>query len=148
MQIFRDNTGQEWSVEVTVATARRLRARGVDVFKVIEADGIFAKLSADPAEACLVLFEVVRPQAESLKVSEEDFLNRIGGESLHAATLALIGAIVDFFPNPAVRGALRRMLQEIGAEVDRRAEKLAEIVSTLGESSPSLPGSQESTHPP
>lgn len=148
MQTFRDNTGQEWSVEVTVATARRLRSRGVDVLKVVEADGVFAKLGEDPSEACSILFEVVRPQAERLKVSEEDFLNRIGGDSLHAATVAMIGAIVDFFPNPAVRGALRRMLQEIGTQADRRAEALAEIVSTVGESSPNLPGSQESIHPP
>jgi hypothetical protein len=110
MQTFRDMAEREWTLRISVATAQKLKALGVDVMQVAAGDGALSQLGSDPERLCRVAYEVIRSQAESRGVSLEAFTDSIGGDSLAELTSSLIRAVIDFFPNPVVRETLHRIL--------------------------------------
>jgi hypothetical protein len=103
MRTFTDALGRSWSLEITVATLKRVRAlAGVDL---IEAAGgtLLDRLVADPVLLGDVLFACVKPQADERKVTDEDFGRSLAGDAIDHATTALLEEFVAFFPSPRRR---------------------------------------------
>lgn len=163
MQTFVDNKGRAWTVSVTTLAAKRVRqVLGVDLMDVIDASkGLLEALHRDPVSIADVVYAVCQPQAERLGVSQDEFLDAIGGDAILHARDALLDGLADFFPAPPVREALRRIIaltrrQEeaataeaarriaggaIEAAVDRELQR-------LGSSSGDAPASSESIPAP
>src|SRR5690606_36486963 len=98
MRTFKDSEGREWAIAINVATARRVKdLAGVDLLSA--SDGkLLHELADDPMLLANVLWAIVQPQAQSREVSDEQFGQALGGESIDKATTALLQELVDFFP--------------------------------------------------
>lgn len=129
---FNDNAGRAWSLEVTVATIRRVKTLlGVNLLESVSGD-LMDRMAADPALLADVVFAVVQPQAEKLGVTDAQFGEGLAGDAVSGASDALIGALVDFFP-AAKRGILQRATdarKELGeAIIAKAAERLDQALA-------------------
>jgi hypothetical protein len=139
MHDFVDSAGRRWSVRVDVGAVKRVRTRlGVDLMDVAGkgkegSPGVLQRLAADPVLLVDVLFVLCEVQARERGVSDEQFGESMAGDALDHAVKAMLGAIVDFFPNPRERAALKRVLTAADAEAERaRARMEAALDERLG----------------
>lgn len=112
MHTFTDALDRSWSVEITVASLKRIRAlAGVDL---LEAAGgsLLDRLVSDPVLLGDVLYAAVKPQADERKFSDEDFGRALAGDAIDRATTALLEEFVAFFPTPR-----RRILEKALAKL-------------------------------
>ena len=154
MHTFRDENGRQWTLAVNVASVRRVRSlAGIDL------PGLFgdemkplAALLSDPCKLVDVLWVLAAKQAAAAGVTEESFAEGLLGDSLQAATEALLEELVDFFPDRARREALREVLtkgKEIGARLAARAGETVRSLNPeeIAEALASRPRSSSGTAP-
>ncbi len=105
MQVFKDNEGRAWVIQIHVAAIKKCRALlDVDLPNLME-DG-FTKLAATVADVVKlidILYVLCQDQANERKVTDEDFGRAMWGDVMESASNAFIKELIDFFP-----GALRR----------------------------------------
>jgi hypothetical protein len=112
MPTFTDVQGRTWSIDITVATLKRVRGiTGIDLLDAVGGT-LLDRLVSDPVLLGDVLYAVVKPQADERRVSDEDFGRALAGDVVDAATTALLEAFVAFFPSPR-----RRVLQKAVAKL-------------------------------
>ena len=147
MKSFTDNKGRIWTLEVTVATIKRVRALcKVDLNSIVELDKnnkpsaeLLERLSFDPVLLVDVLYAVCKPQADKLGITDEDFGEAMAGDAIEHATTALLEEVIDFFPE-AKRLVMRKILsasrkfseaarRKLEAELNGEFE--SRVVSTL-----------------
>jgi NAD/NADP transhydrogenase alpha subunit len=123
MHIFKDADGREWTVTVNVGTVKKLRALGCDI--MAEDGGGINSLASDPVALAEAIWMVCEEQGQKRSITDSMFYSSLGGDSIEAATDAMINAIIDFFPS-----ARKRLLQKamdksrtLKSEMIRRAEK-------------------------
>ena len=136
MKSFTDNAGRTWVVSVTVGTIKRVRALcGVDLANIITMEpgqtpkvDLLERLATDPVLLVDVLYAVCKDEADSKRVSDEEFGRGMTGDAIELATSALLDEIIDFFPE-----AKRRVFAKILAATRRFQEKtkteLAKLLS-------------------
>ncbi len=98
MQTFTDGK-TTWEIVVNVATIKRVRSLvNVDLTKIDEGDPpLGGRLTVDPLLLCDVVFALVKPQADTAGVTDEQFAERMGGDSLRLAFEAFWKELTDFF---------------------------------------------------
>ena len=127
MKSFSDNKGRTWTLEVNVATVKRVRGLcKVDLNSIVELDKnnrpsaeLLERLSSDPVLLVDVLFAVCKPQADKLGITDEDFGESMAGDAIENATTALLEEIIDFFP------AAKRLVMQKILSASRRFEAAA-----------------------
>lgn len=132
MRSFKDNEGRVWTVAVNVASVKRVRALcGIDLASAVETseDGrisasTLSRLATDPVLLVDVLYALTKDEAESRKVSDEDFGKAMAGDALDMAVTALIDEIVDFFPNP--KRAFLKKIADAASRFGTEAQKALE----------------------
>ena len=167
MRQFKDNADRTWTVDINVATLKRVRGlTGVDLMQVIEGT-LIEKFIRDPVLLCDVVYAVCKPEADAAKVSDEEFGKAMAGDAIEAATGAVLDELISFCPSPRDRANLGRVLQATrkvmdrardlvekkldSGELDRLADRLLSEGSggaTAGSSSISAPESSASTPAP
>lgn len=170
MREFKDDEGRPWRLVMTVGAAARVRdlvqldivdeepqADGstskVDrriPFDLIDVSNIGRALEVIRSRYTTVgevLYAMMCRQVDERKMTREDFLDGLRGDSLEAAQKALEEELIDFFPL-----RLRRMIaqlvsrmDELQAELANRAE--AQLQQTTVESLLEVSGTP-STRPP
>lgn len=147
MKEFRDDQGRPWMVALTVASAERVRGLvQIDVtedvdqpdgsvtrqtrqvpFDLIDAGNInrtLEVLRSNYGKIGEILYAICRAQVEDRKLSKEQFLDGLRGDSLEAAQQALESELVDFFP-PGLRkmvGLMVAKVREMAATLMGQAE--------------------------
>ena len=156
MHAFKDNNDRTWSVEINVATLRRVRGMiGVDLCRLVD-DGFqpLADLIGDPVQLCDVLFCLCKDETDRQEISDEDFGRALGGDAITNAVDAFVEELIDFFPDPKLREQIRRVVKaahQVRTKVLAHAEKLVDSIDvdqeadSLISSLTSSPGSSEST---
>ena len=154
MRNFEDEEGQNWEIVLTIASAKRVR----DLLQVnlLELDQgeppLIARLTSDVILLIDVIFCLVKPQADKLKISDEQFAEGLGGEAAERATKAFLEELADFFRGlgrEEMAQAIERAQEVIRLGVKKAAEQIAamdlegELDRILGGSSTSSPGSPE-----
>ena len=127
MKSFTDNKGRTWTLDVTVATVKRVRSLcRVDLNSIVELDKnnrpsaeLLERLSSDPVLLVDVLYAVCKPQADKQNITDEDFGEAMAGDAIEHATTALLEEVIDFFPE-----AKRLVMQKI-LSASRRFEAAA-----------------------
>lgn len=157
MKTFRDNQSREWAVMINVDTVRRVRQL-LDVDLLNVADGkLFERLVTDPVFLCDCLYAVVKPEADSKIISDEEFGRAMAGDAIEHASTALLEGLVDFFP-PRQRQVLAKAMEKLrlveqsasdkalaildSPELDKQIEA---ILNRAGDLSGNLPASSAST---
>ncbi len=167
MKRFTDNAGRSWTVEINVAALKRVKGlTGVDLLEVLDGQGaLIERLIRDPVLLCDALYAACKPEADRQGVSDEEFGRAMAGDSIEAATEALLDEIVSFCPSPRDRAALGRVLAATrtvmdkardlvearldGGELERAIdEALAQLPGTAGNSSTAAPASSDAIRPP
>lgn len=127
---FRDTNGRLWAVTVTIGTARRVRSlTSVDLLALIDNPTELAALAADPVRLVDLLYAVVKPEADLAGITDEAFGESLAGDSIDAATSALLEALIDFFPE-ARRRILRRITDRATQALDTTRTQLAELIDS------------------
>jgi len=122
MKMFKDRLGREWTVELTVASMRRVKDLAqVDLLKI--GSGKVDSLTNDPYKIVEVIGVLVNPQIKERGLSMDVFLEGLSGESLDAASQALLDEVIDFFPSR--RGVILRKIMATAREIDEQTTKEA-----------------------
>jgi hypothetical protein len=173
MREFKDDEGRPWRVVMTVGAASRVKdlvridlqedeeqpdgsVRKVDrsiPFDLIDVSTIGRALEVIRSRYSTigeVLYAILCRQVDERKLTKEEFLEALRGDSLEAAQRALEEELVDFFPL-----RLRRMIKqlvermdELQAELANRAEAQLQqttVESLLGQSGTPSTRPQESS---
>lgn len=146
MATFRDNLNRNWTVEITLSTVRRVKSLcDVDILAETGNGKLFERLASDPILLCDVLYAVCKPQLDKANVTDEDFGASLAGDSIAAATDALLQGIVDFFPS-ARRALLQKILdksRELDSAMMRASEEKldAAMADVMGRISGATSGS-------
>lgn len=108
MKQFSDTTGNVWAVSVNVGTVKRVK----DLLEInlldIADGGVIDRISADPVLLCDILYVVCKDQADKDGITDVQFGQSMSGDVLDTALDALVGELVDFFPNPRRREILKQ----------------------------------------
>ena len=121
MKTFTHNAGRTWTVAVTVNAVKRVR----DLLgeNLLDTAQVVPRLLSDPILLCDVVYCVCKPEADAQQVSDEEFGQAMFGPAIAGAKQALMEELVDFFPEPADREALKAAIQS-GNTMSRRAAEL------------------------
>lgn len=134
MAKFKDNTGREWTVEISVATTMRLRAEGLNFYEM--RDNGYKKLIdvlMDDVDLSKWLYAILKPEAEKAGVDAEAFYVALGGDALNAACNALKESVLFFIRNAETRSDLQRAFDNLKRVEDFRARKTREAMDMLME---------------
>ena len=149
MKTFTDNSGRAWSVCVNVDAIKRVRSLvNVDLLGIVGGD-LVDRLRDDAVLLVDVIYALCKPEADAKSITDQDFGRGMSGDSVEAATTALLEELVDFFPK-----AKRRLLRK-ALEMERAAQAAAlkaaeERLDRIGVGTPSTvaPASVVSTPAP
>jgi hypothetical protein len=132
MKTFKDSAGTEWTVNVTVATVKRVKDLcGVNLMDVVGGE-LLKELASDPVKLVDTLYVICKPQATERSVTDEQFAERLSGDSLADATEAFLQGLADFFPQPQ-RGIIQKLLTkrtEFNATVQTAAEQRIDTLAS------------------
>ena len=156
MKTFTDTKSRTWTIELTIDSAKRVRSLlSVNLLELEAGDPpLLTRLGTDVILLLDVIYCMVKPEADKLSVTDEDFGRALGGDAILAAQTAFYEELADFFRSlrrtdmakaiEAQRKVIDLAVQRIETRIDKL--DLANVVeSTLGELSTSSPASSEST---
>jgi len=120
MPDFKDAKGDRWDVAITGGTIKRcLDKLGVDLGRpLIGDDPPLTRFQADLAFRVDVIYVICLPEAEGRGLEAEAFAERLGGETLYAASQAVLEAWALFF---------RSLRRPEGEAIDQAARVETEI---------------------
>ena len=131
MRQFKDNAGRTWTVDINVATLKRVRGlTGVDLMQVIEGT-LIEKFIRDPVLLCDVVYAVCKTEADAAKVSDEEFGKAMAGDAIEAATGAVLDELISFCPSPRDRANLGRVLQATNRVMEKARDVTEKRIETL-----------------
>jgi len=154
MRTFADNAGRTWTLSLSFGAVKRVR--GLLDVNLLELDKgeppLLTRLGTDPILLVDVIFAVIKPQADGLGVTDEQWAESMGGEAMLAAQKAFYEEVADFTRSQGrpdmAKAALAQhaLLERVIAMSEERigqidVEELANKIS--GDSSTSLPGSSD-----
>jgi hypothetical protein len=123
MKAFTDSAGKTWSISMTIDSVKRVRdLLNVNLVEPEAGDPpLLTRLGTDEILLCDVVFCLIKPQADTLGVSDEDFGRALGGDAILAAQTALYEELVDFFlkrgrPDRAKAVAAQKKMIEMAIE--------------------------------
>jgi len=152
MHAFRDTAGRTWQLSVTFGSAKRVKALlGINLLELEGGDPpLLTRLGTDVMLLCDVIFALIKPQADALGVSDEQWAEAMGGDAILAAQTALYEELTDFFQSRGRRDVAtaiekQRRLVDVAVRVaESRIEALdpqREVESIFGDSATSSPES-------
>jgi len=133
MRQFKDNSGRAWTVEINVATLKRVRGlTGVDLMQIIEGT-LIEKFIRDPVLLCDVVYSICKPEADAAtpRVSDEDFGRAMAGDAIEAATGAVLDELISFCPSPRDRANLGRVLQATNRVMEKARDLTEKRIEAL-----------------
>lgn len=128
---FTDCKGRTWEIEITWAAAQRLKKEtGVDIDSLVPKPGdnkeislqAFQDFITDGERLFPVVWALVRPEAERLNITCDQFGEGFNGEAFIAAGITFTAALIDFFPNH-LRRSLLAAVKEKGMQAQIAAAK-------------------------
>lgn len=135
MKKFTDKNKKDWYVDLTVGSAKRVKADcGIDLLNIIDFETKAKKspleeLAENPMLVVDVLFSMCRKQAEERNIDDTAFAELFDGDVIQEAVDALLEEIINF-SHPARRKVLLKIHEknkQLAGEVER---KIDEIIST------------------
>ncbi|WP_437226007.1 hypothetical protein SH661x_004357 [Planctomicrobium sp. SH661] len=121
MKSFTDRQGRSWTIEINYTSLRRVHAlTGINLTRIVDPhSNVMEQLTGDPFVLFDCLVAVLQPQLDEKGLSPEQFGEALDEESGDKASMALIEAIIDFFPE-GKRMLLRRALTKVLTAAERR----------------------------
>lgn len=156
MRTFNDNAGRTWTIAVNVDGIKRVEGliKGVNLANLTHGDPpLLTRLETDIVLLCDVIFALVKPQADQLGVTDEEFGKAMGGDAIIAAHDAFWEELTGFFRQLRRTDTARAIEKQAAlvkatvAAIEQRVETLdtdAVIQKALGGSAGNSPESSAS----
>ncbi|MCA8985874.1 MAG: hypothetical protein KDA76_19320 [Planctomycetaceae bacterium] len=121
MKSFTDRQGRSWIIEINYTSLRRVHAlTGINLTRIVEPrSNVMEQLTGDPFILFDCLIAILQPQLDEKQITAEQFGEALDEESGDKASMALIEAIIDFFPE-GKRMLLKRALTKVLTAAERR----------------------------
>ena len=121
MKSFTDRQGRSWTIEINYTSLRRVHAlTGINLTRIVEPrSNVMEQLTGDPFILFDCLIAILQPQLDEKQITAEQFGEALDEESGDKASMALIEAIIDFFPE-GKRMLLKRALTKVLTAAERR----------------------------
>ncbi len=104
MKAFKDKTGREWEIIMTLGAAKRIKEKfgadydGADILKLETGTTPFiTMLGTDPELLGMVIIELIVDQFDKHNVGEDDVLSSFDGQTLRDAQKAFYEELALFF---------------------------------------------------
>lgn len=157
MKVFKDNKGRTWTIEINIATVRRVRSMlTVNLLEAVSGK-LIERLQSDVILCVDIIYVLCKKEADALGVGDEDFGTALAGDALNDAVDAFLEELADFFP-AGERAALRKTILKFNAvktkalalvgtyiDSDELTRKIDDSLKSITGSSGSSPESSEST---
>lgn len=145
MRTFTDKAGRQWQVHLRVDDVQRVRDLAkVDLLRIVRDGGeLLDRLGEDLVLLVSVIWALVQPQAQAAAIAEADFREQMHGESLDAASKAMLEDLADFFP-PVQRERLSALMNR-QSRWEEHLSKLIETSELSGTTSIDVPASSALT---
>jgi len=130
---FKDTEGRPWVLSISVFQAKRVKALlGVDLLSLFDnkCEGLIA-LVTDMVTLVDVLYVLCMEEANKRNVSDEDFGKAMGGDVLQFAVEAFTDELIDFFPDPKRRSAIRKIMTTSRKLQDKMMEEMETEVEKI-----------------
>ena len=162
MPSFKDLQGRDWPLVITHGDAKRVRAAlNVDLYKLLENKGEgYKRILEDVDFFVSILYQLLKPAADTAAVTQEQFEAALSGEQLSDAENAFDEAFANFCRDRTQREAMRqvvmkkkavqvkmekRALTEVNRKMDQAEQTaMAALEAELNGSSITVPESSES----
>jgi hypothetical protein len=142
---FKDEQGRQWNLKLTIGKAMQLRDEmNLDVNQLIDPNsGLLHELMVDSWKLLDILLLITRDERKQISVSDEDFANALGGETLDEATEAFLYGVTSSLKKLQRRAfaAMTRQLstatemaaQRVVSQIQKNEEKIGErLDSAIG----------------
>jgi hypothetical protein len=116
----------------------------LDLANIQQISDVLTALKVNYTTLGEVLYAALLPQIEDRKMSRDEFLDSLSGDSLDAASGAIIDELIDFFPRRH-RRVVRMMVDRYDELQEQAVASAEEQVGQSGMPSGSVPGSSAST---
>jgi hypothetical protein len=133
MKTFTDSAGRTWTIAVTVDAIKRVEGliKGVNLANLTSGDPpLLTRLETDVVLLCDVIFALVKPQADQLSVTDEEFGKAMGGDAIMAAHDAFWEERTGFF-RQLRRTDTARAIEKQAALVKATVEAIEQRVETF-----------------
>ena len=128
MQCFKDKNGKQWTIDLNIGTARRVKAEcNIDLVNVVTFTeegantSIFQQLADDPYTLVTVLYSLCKQQIAEEKLTDEAFASLFDAEAIENAVEALVKEVINF-SQPAKKKMLTLIFNKT-RELKEKAEK-------------------------
>jgi len=122
---FKDEKGRQWSLKITVGKSMLLRDEmGLDVNQLVDPkSGLLHELIVDSWKLLDILLLLTRDERKGLNVSDLDFADALGGETLDEATEAFLYGVTSSLKK-LQRRAFAAMTRQISTGMEKAAQKI------------------------
>ena len=125
MRSFTDNQGRSHELSVNHTSIKRVKSvLDVDLLTAVGGDMI-ERLATEPMLLVDVVYVLCKPRLDELGISDEQFGESMAGDAIDGATAALLGDLVDFFPQRQ-----RAMLNKAIEKYHTLADKTMDLAAT------------------
>lgn len=107
MKLFKDTEGREWQISLTIGSIKRVKdLLNINLLEPEVGDPpLLQRLGTDDELLINTIFALIKPKADERQVSDVQFAESMGGESMLKAQTAFYEELQDFFQS---RGRLDR----------------------------------------
>ena len=122
---FRDEKGRQWNLKITVGKAMLLRDEmNLDINQLIDPkSGLLHELIVDSWKLLDILLLLTRDERKEQNISESDFANALGGETLDEATEAFLFGVTSSLKK-LQRRAFAAMIRQLSTGMEKAAQKI------------------------
>ena len=126
---MKDTKGREWSFRFTALTVRDLAASTkLDTKSLTGENSLLVQIGQDEALLLQCLWITIKPQADKLGVTEEEWLESLDNDGLQAATEEWMQAYINF-SHPARRDLLSRTMVATKRKMTRATRELETLLA-------------------
>lgn len=117
-----------WSTRITVGDVLRVQEKTGVLLPSLADDGCkpLGELRDDLKKLVDILWVLVEPQAEKANVTDEKFVQSLGGEGIYGGYMALVEGLKDFFLESPDK-------EHVGKMIGAIMSKAAEVVNYQGQ---------------
>jgi len=122
---FKDEQGRQWNLNITIGKSMQLRDEmNLDVNHLVDPkSGVLHELLVDSWKLLDILLLLTRDERKELGVSDKDFANALGGETLDEATEAFLFGVTSSLKK-LQRRAFAAMTRQISTGMEKAAVKI------------------------
>jgi hypothetical protein len=99
MKTFTDNASRIWTISLTIDSVKRVRdLLNINLLEPEAGDPpLLTRIGTDEILLCDIIYCLIKPQADSLNISDSQFGQSLGGDVILAAQNAFYDELIDFF---------------------------------------------------